>query len=86
MRIKKACDLMLLYNDDLKIAHMLKEWFHDFCQNSKYSIQITQFYEWIINAEISGIKEFEKCVQHTAIGAKEILNAIKYGITNGPTE
>ena len=24
---KRACDLMLLYNDDLRLAHYLKEWF-----------------------------------------------------------
>lgn len=28
---KKACDLMLLYNDDLQLAHYLKEWFYRIC-------------------------------------------------------
>ncbi|MBU5334443.1 MAG: transposase [Anaerocolumna aminovalerica] len=26
---KRACDLMLLYNDDLRLAHLLKEEFYD---------------------------------------------------------
>ena len=85
-RDKKACDIMLLYNDDLRKAHMLKEWFYDICQNTKYSIQRTEFYEWIRNAESSGIKEFEKCAATYRYWSNEILNAFKYGITNGSTE
>ena len=83
---KKACDLMLLYNDDLRKAHLLKEWFYDICQNPKYSIQRIQFFEWIKNAEGSGITEFEQCAQTYRRWSKEILNAFKYGLTNGPTE
>lgn len=83
---KKACDLMLLYNDDLRRAHMLKEWFYRICQNPKYSIQRTEFYEWIRNAESSGLEEFEKCASTYRHWSKEILNAFKYNLTNGPTE
>ena len=52
---KDACDLMLHYNDDLRKAHMLKEWFYRICQNPKYAIQRTEFYEWIKNAECCGM-------------------------------
>jgi len=83
---KKACDLMLHYNDDLRLAHMLKEWFYEICQEPKYSIQRTQFYDWIKNAESCGISEFEKCATTYRHWGKEILNAFKYGLTNGPTE
>lgn len=83
---KKACDLMLLYNDDLRKAHMLKEWFYHICQNPKYSIQRTEFFSWIKNAETCGIKEFEACASTYRHWSKYILNAFKYGITNGPTE
>ena len=83
---KKACDLMLLYNDDLRKAHLLKEWFYDICQNPRYSIQRTQFFEWIKDAEKCGISEFEQCAQTYRHWSKEILNAFKYGLTNGPTE
>ena len=83
---KQALDNMLLYNDDLRFAHKLKEWFYSICQSNKYSLQRTDFYEWIRNAESCGIKEFEKCAKTFRYWSKEILNAFKYGFTNGPTE
>ena len=83
---KKACDLMLQYNEDLRLAHSLKEWFYEICQNKKYSEQRIYFFEWIKNAEKSGIAEFEKCAATYRNWSKEILNAFKYGLTNGPTE
>ena len=30
---KKSCDLMLLYNDDLRKAHYFKEWFYRICND-----------------------------------------------------
>jgi transposase len=83
---KHACDLMPLYNDQLRKAHMLKEWFYRICQNEKYSIQRTEFYDWIRNAESCGIKEFEKWAATYRHWSKYILNAFKYGLTNGVTE
>lgn len=83
---KKACDLMLLYNDDLRKAHYLKEWFYKICQSKKYSEQRTALWEWIKSAECCGINEFEKCAQTIRTWSKYILNAFKYGYTNGPTE
>lgn len=83
---KRACDLMLLYNEDLRRAHRLKERFYDLCQNPKYSIQRKEFWEWIQEAERSGVKEFEKCAATYRNWSKGILNAFKYGITNEPTE
>ncbi|NLK28446.1 MAG: ISL3 family transposase [Clostridiales bacterium] len=83
---KKACDLMLLYNDDLRAAHYLKEWFYDICQSSKYSYQRTAFWEWVKTAEKSGIPEFMSCAATYRNWSEGILNAFKYGYTNGPTE
>lgn len=84
---KKACDLMLLYNDDLRKAHFLKESFYDICSNSKYSEQRKEFLAWMSMAENSGIKEFEKCAATYRHWTKEILNSFKYShISNGPTE
>jgi len=84
---KKSCDLMLLYNDDLRLAHYLKEWFYRICQNPKYSEQRKEFFEWISTAEQSQLPEFEKCAATYRHWSREILNAFKYGhITNGPTE
>ncbi len=83
---KKAVDLMLLYNDDLRLAHFLKEWFYEICQSNKYSYQRTALKHWIENAETSSIPEFEKCAATYRRWSKEIKNAFKYGYTNGPTE
>lgn len=84
---RKACDLMLLYNDDLREAHYLKEKFFELCQNPKYSEQRTDFFDWIKMAENSGLVEFEKCASTYRHWSKEILHAFKYKfISNGPTE
>lgn len=83
---KKTCDLMLQYSDDLRLAHRLKEDFYDICQCKQYKKQRLDFLDWIKTAEKCGIPEFEKCAATYRHWSKEILNAFKYGITNGPTE
>jgi len=83
---KKACDLMLLYNDDLRVAHNLKEWFYKICQSEQYSYQRSSFWEWVKAAETSGIPEFESCAKTYRNWSQGILNAFKYKYTNGPTE
>ena len=85
-RKTKGMDLMLLYNDDLRLAHLAEGKFYEICQDIRYSRQRRDFHDWIKTAESSGLKEFEKCADNTAVGQKEILNAFKYGITNGTTE
>lgn len=78
---------MLLYNDDLRAAHFLKEKFYELCQNLKYSEQRKDFYDWIKMAEKSKIPEFEKCAKTYRNWSEGILNAFKYShITNGPTK
>ena len=85
--LKRECDIMLLYNDDLRLAHYLKEDFYKLCQNPHYEEQKKAFYDWIRTAETSGLKEFEECAATYRNWQKEILNAFKYAhITNGPTE
>lgn len=79
---KQACDLMLQYNDDLRLAHMMKEWFYDICHMESYRCQQQE----ISNARGCGISEFEKCAKTFQPWRTEILNAFKYGITNGVTE
>jgi len=77
---------MLLYNDELRQAYRLKETFYEICQNPKYSQQRKDFYEWISYAESQNIKEFKACITAYRNWSKEILNAFKYGYTNGCTE
>lgn len=77
---------MLLYNDELRQAYRLKENFYEICQNPKYSEQRKDFYEWIAYAESQNIREFKACITAFRNWSKEILNAFKYGYTNGCTE
>lgn len=83
---KEALDLMLLYNDDLRIAYNLKEEFYDICHMSKYGEQRKAFAAWIKNLEFCRIPEFKNCITSFRNWYKEILNAFKYKYTNGPTE
>ena len=41
---KERCDVMLLYNDDLRQAHSLKEWFNSISKESKYSVLRKEFF------------------------------------------
>ena len=77
---------MLHYSEDLRLAHRMKEWFYDICQMEAYRQQQREFDDWIANAQSCGIKEFEACAKTYRAWRKEILNAFKYGLTNGPTE
>ena len=40
---KPACDLMLHYSEDLRLAHRMKEWFYDICQMKAYRQQQREF-------------------------------------------
>ena len=83
---REACNLMLLYNDDLRRAHSLKEWFHKISIEKRYSIVRTQFYEWLNDAETCGITELADVAKTYRHWAKGILNAFKYDLSNGTTE
>lgn len=84
---KKACDIMLLYNDDLRRAHRLKERFLSIFSLDKFTHQRAAFLDWIEEAHLSGIRHFEKCAATFSNWSHEILNAFRYGfISNGPTE
>ncbi len=83
---KQAVDIMLLYNDNLRLAYRLKESFYKLCKENKYSLQRTMFSEWLEYAENSNISSFVKCAKTYRNWNKGILNAFKYGYTNGATE
>ena len=83
---RQACNLMLLYSEDLRQAHRMKEWFYDICQMEAYRQQQREFDDWIADAQGCGIKEFEDCARTYRAWRKEILNAFKYRLTNGLTE
>ena len=68
------------------MAYNLKESFFDLCNLNKYSEQRKAFGDWLLRAENSAIDEFVNCAKTFHNYDKEILNAFKYGYTNGPTE
>lgn len=77
---------LLYYNDDLRQAYLLKEQFFDICHMTKYSEQRKAFSNWIKYAETQNIPEFKSCIKTYRNWHKEILNAFKYGYTNGVIE
>ena len=81
-----TCNLMLLYHDDLRRAHSLKEWFHKILNEKRYSITRKEFYEWLEDAEACGITELIDVAKTYRHWAKGILNAFKYNLSNGTTE
>ena len=83
---KKACDVILQFNDDLRLAHRLKEDFYNIFQCKQYKKQRLDFCDWFKIAEKCGIPEFKKCAATYRHWSEGILNAFKYRITNGLTE
>lgn len=83
---REYLESMLLYNDDLRTAYWLKEEFYKICHMQKYSEQREAFASWIKYAESLQIKEFKACIGAFRTWYKQILNAFKYGYTNGPIE
>jgi len=77
---------MLYYSYELRQAYLLKERFYDICHMTKYAEQRKAFADWIIEAESIGLTEFKTCITTYRNWYKEILNAFKYGFTNGVTE
>lgn len=83
---KERCDLMLLYNDDLRRAHSLKEWFNSLGNETRYSVLRKRLFAWLEDAEACGIPELEAVAATYRRWIKGILNAFKYDLSNGITE
>ena len=52
----------------------------------KYTDKRIALFEWIQSAESYGIPEFENCSSTYSRWSIEIINAFKYGCTDGTTE
>lgn len=61
---------MLLYDDDLRVAHDMKECFYDICQDTKYSYLRMAFWEWVKTTEKSGIPNSRVVQKHIETGPK----------------
>lgn len=79
--------LMLVLNEDLKLAYRLKELFYQYVlvqPNKKRAVKALK--EWIKRAERSNLKEFRSCITAFKNWFDEICNSFDYPWTNGPLE
>ena len=83
---KRELEIMLLYSEDLRQAHYIKELFYQFTQ-AKNSVEARELLgKWINIARSSGIKEYISCANTLYNWRKEICNSFDVPYTNGCTE
>lgn len=84
---QEACNVMLLYNDDLRRAHWLQEEFYRILDERRYSLQRKMYRDWIDTALQSGLHEFKRCAMTFYNWRREILASLKHrDISNAVTE
>lgn len=83
---KRQLELMLLYNEDLRQAHGLKELFYKILETKSYVESKKLFIQWIDFARSSRIVEFEKCAKTYSNWFKEIVNSFEVPYSNGCVE
>lgn len=83
---KRQVNIMLYKSDNIFIAHSLKEEFLELLdiENSTEAIRLMS--KWIVSAQKSGLKPFEKCANTIIKWSKGILNSFEEAYTNGFTE
>jgi transposase len=83
---KRELEIMLLYSEDLRQAHYIKELFYQFTQ-AKNSLEARELLgKWINIARSFGIKEYISCANTLYNWRKEICNSFDVPYTNGCTE
>ncbi|WP_243120233.1 ISL3 family transposase [Caloramator sp. E03] len=83
---KRQLEIMLLYNDELRHAHYLKESFYKISDARSASEAKILLKEWIEIARKSGIKEYISCAETLSRWFKEIVNSFDVPYTNGCVE
>ncbi|HBB28064.1 MAG TPA: hypothetical protein DC000_02240 [Clostridiales bacterium] len=71
---------MLLYNDDLRLSHHLKEWFYEICQSNDYDKQIKEFNNWIKDASSSELRNLNNVLRHISTGIMKYLMPLNLDI------
>ncbi len=77
---------MLRASDDLAKSYYLKTKFNEFMDSKDEKEAKKRLSNWILAAQVSNLEEFKKCTNTFIKWQREILNAFKYGYTNGFTE
>ena len=68
---KQACDLMLHYSEDLRLAHRMKEWFYDICQMEAYRQQQREFDDGLRMHRAVGSRNLRPVLRPTGPGEKK---------------
>ena len=68
---KQAYDLMLHYSDDLRLAHIMKEWFYNNSQLESYRKQQQEFDDWVSNQEDAVLKNSANVRKLSSLGEKK---------------
>jgi len=83
---KAELEVMLLYSEDLRQAHYIKELFYK-VTNATSSVEAKDLLvKWINIARASGIQEFSSCAKTLSNWINEIANSFDVTYTNGCTE
>lgn len=83
---KRELEIMLLYNDELRQAHYLKERFNEFTYAKSSEEARKLLKKWIAMARASNIKEYVSCANTLSNWFEEICNSFDVPYTNGCTE
>ncbi len=83
---KRQVDIMLYKSDNILLAHSLKEEFLELLDIENIAEAIKLMKKWILSAQESGLKAFEKCANTIIKWSKGILNSFEEPYTNGFTE
>lgn len=83
---KKQLEVMLLYSEDLRQAHYLKELFYKVIEAKSSKEARPLLKKWISIAKSSGLKEYISTANTYSNWFNEILNSFDVTFTNGCTE
>lgn len=83
---KETLSDLLLINDSLYAAYILKEQILDIFDEKNYKTAVTRINKWLRNVKESGIEQFTKATRRIENYLYGILNYFIYGLTNGQSE
>ncbi len=83
---KTQVNIMLYKSDNIRTAHNLKEEFLKLLDLDDRKEARKMLSEWIMYAQSSGLKQFEKCANTMINWSKGILNSVELPYTNGFVE
>lgn len=83
---RELVEAMLYLSHELRQAYHLKERFYEVLDAKEPKVSAKLMGAWILEAQNSGLIEYENCGNTFIAWGKGILNSFKYGYTNGFTE